>query len=198
MSTPETPTSSAPLPVTRKVSPVTQVVAIGIGAALFFVLSRFVAIPVPVPNLAITFQYALLAVLAVLYGPYVAGVAGFVGHILADATGYGIWLSWEIPTAVFGLIVGFFMLRNRVNEGEFPRRDLVRFNLAVIVGHFVAWGVLAWILDVTLMGEPFDKVIVQGLVAFVTNAIFTCVFGSIILALYAKTRTRSGSLEVGA
>ena len=62
----------------------------------------------------------------------------------------------------------------------------------------MAWGVLAWILDVTLMGEPFDKVIVQGLVAFVTNSVLTCVFGSIILALYAKTRTRSGSLEVGA
>lgn len=198
MSTPDTPTTEATLPVTRRVSPVTQVVAIGIGAALFFVLSRFVAIPIPVPNQAITFQYALLAILAVLYGPYVAAIAGFVGHILADATGYGIWLSWEIPTAVFGLIVGFFMLRNRVNEGEFPGKDLVRFNVAVVVGHLVAWGVLAWILDVTLMGEPFNKVIVQGIVAFVSNSILTCVFGSIILALYAKTRTRSGSLEVGA
>lgn len=198
MSTPDTPTTEATLPVTRRVSPVTQVVAIGIGAALFFVLSRFVAIPIPVPNQAITFQYALLAVLAVLYGPYVAAIAGFVGHILADATGYGIWLSWEIPTAVFGLIVGFFMLRNRVNEGEFSGKDLVRFNVAVVVGHLVSWGVLAWILDVTLMGEPFNKVIVQGLVAFVSNSILTCVFGSIILALYAKTRTRSGSLEVGA
>ncbi len=140
MSTPDTPATEATLPVTRRVSAVTQVVAIGIGAALFFVLSRFVAIPIPVPNQAITFQYALLAVLAVLYGPYVAAIAGFVGHILADATGYGIWLSWEIPTAVFGLIVGFFMLRNRVNEGEFPGKDLVRFNVAVVVGHLVAWG----------------------------------------------------------
>lgn len=36
--------------MTRSPSPVTQVVAIGIGAALFFVLGRFVAIPTPVPN----------------------------------------------------------------------------------------------------------------------------------------------------
>ena len=34
------------------------VVAIGIGAALFFVLGRFVAIPSPVPNTNISLQYA--------------------------------------------------------------------------------------------------------------------------------------------
>ena len=33
------------------------VVAIGIGAALFFVLGRFVAIPSPVPNTNISLQY---------------------------------------------------------------------------------------------------------------------------------------------
>lgn len=189
---------SSTAPATRQVSPVTKVVAIGIGAAMFFVLSRFVSIPIPVPNQAITFQYALLAVFAVLYGPYVAAIAGFVGHILADAAGNMVWLSWEIPTAVFGLLVGWWMLGNRVHEGEFTRATAVRFNVAVIVAHFIAWGLLAWILDVTFMGEPFNKVIVQGLVAFVSNSILTCVFGTLILALYAKTRTRTGSLEAGA
>lgn len=48
------------------------VVAIGIGAALFFVLGRFVAIPSPVPNTNISLQYAVLALLAVMYEP-VAG-----------------------------------------------------------------------------------------------------------------------------
>ena len=32
-------------------------VAVGIGAALFFVLGRFVAIPSPVPNTNISLQY---------------------------------------------------------------------------------------------------------------------------------------------
>ena len=36
-------------------------VAVGIGAALFFVLGRFVAIPSPVPNTNISLQYAVLA-----------------------------------------------------------------------------------------------------------------------------------------
>ena len=39
---------------------VKSIVAIGIGAALFFVLGRIVAIPSPVPNTNISVQYGLL------------------------------------------------------------------------------------------------------------------------------------------
>lgn len=79
--------------MSRTPSPVVQVVAIGIGAALFFVLGRFVAIPTPIPNTTISIQYAILAVLAVLYGPWVGLLAGLIGHVLIDVTGYGIWIS---------------------------------------------------------------------------------------------------------
>lgn len=63
------------------------VVAIGIGAALFFVLGRFVAIPSPVPNTNISLQYAVLALLAVMYGPVAGGLIGFIGHTLIDFPG---------------------------------------------------------------------------------------------------------------
>ena len=62
-------------------------VAIGIGAALFFVLGRFVAIPSPVPNTNISLQYAVLGLLAAMYGPVAGGLIGFIGHALID-------LSW--------------------------------------------------------------------------------------------------------
>lgn len=45
------------------------VVAIGIGAALFFVLGRFVAIPSGVPNTNISLQYAVLGLLAANTAP---------------------------------------------------------------------------------------------------------------------------------
>ena len=59
---------------------VQKVVATGIGAALFFVLARFVAIPSGIPNTNIAFQYAVQAVFAVLYGPVVGCLSGFIGH----------------------------------------------------------------------------------------------------------------------
>ena len=51
----------------KKNNSIKTVVAIGIGAALFFVLGRFVAIPSPVPNTNISLQYAVLALLAAMY-----------------------------------------------------------------------------------------------------------------------------------
>ena len=51
-----------------KNSPVKTIVAIGVGAALFFVLGRFVSIPSPVPNTNIATQYGLLAFMAVMFG----------------------------------------------------------------------------------------------------------------------------------
>ena len=52
------------------------VVAVGIGAALFFVLARFVSIPSGIPNTSICLQYAVLALFAILY----ACTGWFVWH----------------------------------------------------------------------------------------------------------------------
>lgn len=181
--------------MTRSPSPVTQVVAIGIGAALFFVLGRFVAIPTPVPNTAISIQYAILAVFAVLYGPWVGALAGFIGHLLIDVTGYGIWVSWELSSGVFGLVVGLLLLRNTVADGEFTGRTATRFALAVLLANAVAWLVVAPLGDVVIYSEPANKVWTQGALAFVSNSLTAVVLGIIILSVYARTRTRTGSLS---
>ncbi len=56
---------------------VKTVVAIGIGAALFFVLGK-VSIPTPVPNTYISLQYAVQAVFAALFGPIAGLLIGVV------------------------------------------------------------------------------------------------------------------------
>lgn len=57
---------------------VKSVVAIGIGAALFFVLGK-ISIPTPVPNTYISLQYAVQAVFAMLFGPIAGLLIGLVG-----------------------------------------------------------------------------------------------------------------------
>lgn len=179
----------------RSHSPVTRVVAIGIGAALFFVLGRFAAIPTPIPNTSINIQYAVLAVFAVLYGPLVGALAGVIGHLLIDMTGYGIWISWELASGAFGLVVGLLMLRNLIAEGEFPRAVAVRFILAILLANAVAWLLIAPLGDVLFYSEPAGKVWAQGALAFAANSVTACVLGTIILSVYARTRTRTGSLS---
>ena len=79
----------------KKRSPIVTVVAIGIGAALFFVLGRFVAIPSPVPNTNIAAQYGLLAFMAALFGPLAGMLIGLIGHALID-------FSWGAASAASG------------------------------------------------------------------------------------------------
>ena len=171
------------------------IVAIGIGAALFFVLGKFVAIPSPVPNTSINVQYGLLAFLSVVYGPIAGALVGFIGHMLIDfAAGWGIWWSWVIASGVFGLAMGLAAKVLKMDEGELGKKGLIKFNIAQLVCHLICWMAVAPVLDVYMMGEPWDKLIAQGLMAAVANAVTTAIVGSLLCVAYAATKTKAGSL----
>ena len=179
-----------------KKSPVITVVAIGIGAALFFVLGRFVAIPSPVPNTNISTQYGLLAFMAVLFGPVAGALIGLIGHALIDFSyGWGIWWSWVIASACFGALVGLISSRLRVAEGEFGAKDIVTFNVCQIIAHVIAWGLIAPVLDILMYAEPANKVFMQGLVGGIANIVTTAIIGTILCIAYAATRPKAGSLR---
>lgn len=174
---------------------VKTIVAIGIGAALFFVLGAFVKIPSPVPNTDICLQYGLLAFIAAVYGPIAGALVGFIGHTLIDfAAGWGIWWSWVIASAVFGLLVGLAAKALKLNEGEIGKKGLIKFNVSQVVCHLICWMAVAPVLDVYMMGEPWDKLIAQGLVAAISNSVTTAIVGSLLCVAYAATKPKAGSL----
>ena len=174
---------------------VKTIVAIGIGAALFFVLGRFVAIPSPVPNTSISVQYGLLAFLSVVYGPIAGALVGFIGHTLIDFSyGWGVWWSWVIASAVFGLLVGLGAKLLKMKETEMGLMGLLKFNIVQIVSHVICWGGVAPVLDILMYNEPLDKLFAQGLVAGTSNAVTTAIVGSLLCVAYAATKTKTGSL----
>lgn len=62
-----------------------HVVAMGIGTALFVVLTN-VQIPVGfIPNTALQTRAAVLAFFSAIFGPVVGGAIGLIGHALGDA-----------------------------------------------------------------------------------------------------------------
>ena len=175
---------------------VRTIVAVGIGAALFFVLGRFVAIPSPVPNTNISTQYGLLAFMAALFGPVAGALIGLIGHALIDFSyGWGIWWSWVIASAVFGLLIGLVSKRLSIADGVFGKKDFLRFNLSQIVAHVICWGGIAPALDVLIYHEPTEKLVAQGLMAGVANIVTTAVIGSLLCAAYAAAKPKKGSLK---
>ena len=178
-----------------KQSPVKTIVAIGIGAALFFVLGRFVAIPSPVPNTNISIQYGLLAFMAVLFGPIAGALIGLIGHALIDFSfGWGIWWSWVIASAFLGALMGFAGKKLKLADGEFGKRDVLFFNIFQIVGHAISWVVIAALLDVVIYAEPLNKSLVQGLVGGAANIVTTAVVGTLLCIAYAAAKPKKGSL----
>ncbi len=174
---------------------VKSIVAIGIGAALFFVLGKFVAIPSPVPNTSISVQYGLLAFMSVVYGPLAGALIGFIGHALIDfAAGWGIWWSWVIASGVFGLLMGCATKALKIEEGELGKKGLIKFNIAQVVCHLVCWMAVAPVLDVYMMHEPWDRLSAPGLMAGIGNAVTTAIVGSLLCIAYAATKTKAGSL----
>ncbi|MDO4459061.1 MAG: ECF-type riboflavin transporter substrate-binding protein [Clostridia bacterium] len=179
-----------------KKSPVKSIVAVGIGAALFFVLGRFVAIPSPVPNTNISIQYGLLGFMAVAFGPIEGLLIGFIGHALIDFSfGWGVWWSWVIASGVFGLLAGlagkFFV---NINDGAIGAKEIVKFNIGQVVSHLICWGLVAPVLDIVIYSEPVEKLFAQGLVSATANIVTTAIIGSLLIVAYAATKPKKGSL----
>ncbi|MEW4372278.1 ECF-type riboflavin transporter substrate-binding protein [Paenibacillus kandeliae] len=174
---------------------VKTIVAIGIGSALFVILGRFASIPSFIPDTNIETTYALLALFALLYGPWAGLLIGLIGHTLKDAIFYGSpWFSWVIASAVFGLIVGLLTRRIGIADGEFGTREIITFNVAQLIANIVAWLIVAPVLDILIYSEPANKVFVQGVGAMVSNTVSVAIIGTLLALAYAKTRTKRGSL----
>jgi len=180
----------------KKVISVRTVVAIGIGAALMFVLMRFVAIPSGVPNTNLNLGIGILSIFAAIFGPVAGLLIGFIGHTLVDLTwGWGVWWTWVIADALYGCAVGIFWKLYKIEEGEFGVRQALIFNGVQIVANLLAWVAIAPTLDILIYQEPADKVYLQGLVAAGLNILVVAVLGTLLAIGYTKTRTRAGSLK---
>lgn len=172
------------------------VVAIGIGAALFFVLGRFVAIPSGIPNTNISLQYAVLGLLASMYGPVAGALIGFIGHTLIDLSwGGSPWWSWVIASACVGVVVGLFSKHLALDEGDFGKGKILIYALANIVANVVAWLLIAPSLDILIYAEPASKVFAQGVFAAIANSLTAVIIGGLLTAAYAKTIAKKGSLD---
>lgn len=171
------------------------VVATGIGAALFIIIGTLVNIPTPIPNTNLQLQYAVLALFAVVYGPTVGFFSGFIGHALKDALQYGSpWWTWVLVSGLIGLAIGLVSKKINIEKGQLTGKDYAWFNGAQILANIIGWAVIAPYGDIFVYSEPASKVFTQGILSAVINSLTIVIGGSLLLAVYTKTRTQSGSL----
>lgn len=176
-------------------SSIKQVVATGIGAAIFVIVGILISIPLPIPNTSVQLQYAIQALFSLIFGPVVGFLVGFIGHAVKDAVQYGSpWWSWVLVSGIFGLVVGLAKNRFKIEGGLFGKSDIVAFNVLQVLANFLGWALLAPSLDILFYKEPVSKVFIQGIWSATANSLVIGIAGTILLGIYAKTRTQAGSL----
>jgi energy-coupling factor transport system substrate-specific component len=178
-----------------KIISVRTVVAVGIGAALMFVLMRFVALPSGIPNTQLALAPAILTVFAAIFGPVAGLLIGFIGHALTDLTWGGIWWSWVIADAVFGLLIGLSWKLFKIEDGAFTIKRIIIFNVIQILANVIAWIGIAPALDILIYQEPAAKVFLQGVTAAGLNSAVVLILGTILTVGYSRTRVKAGSLK---
>lgn len=141
----------------------------------------FAAAPTPVPNTNISLQYAVLALLAAMYGPLAGGLIGFIGHTLIDLSWGGIpWWSWVITSAFVGVVIGLFAKKLNVQDGDFGKGKFAVFTVANVIAHVAGWVVVAPVLDILIYAEPAKKVFAQGAFAAISNTVTGVVVGGLL------------------
>ena len=180
----------------KKNNSMTTPVAIGVGAAVFFVLGRYLSIPVGfIPNTSVETTYPFLAFVSVLYGPVAGALIGLIGHAIKDLLTYGLWWSWVVTSGITGLGYGYIGSKIDIFQGEFIKKDMVKFNVGQVIVNVISWGVIAPVLDILIYSEPANKVFAQGFVSAGLNSLAVGILGTILIAAYAKTRTKENSLK---
>lgn len=171
------------------------IVATGLGAALFTLLFMYVKIPTGIPSTDIQTAYGIGGFFAALFGPLAGGLIALIGHALSDSLQYGsAWWSWVIASGVSCFLIGLTYPKLKVEDGEFSTKDAVIFNVYQIIANIIAWVVVAPVLDIVIYAEPMNLVFAQGVVAAISNSVSVGVIGTLLLALYSKTRSKKGSL----
>lgn len=117
---------------------VKTIVAIGIGAAVFVILGRFIVIPTGFPDTNIETTYPFLALLSVVFGPIAGLLTGLIGHAIKDFTMYGSagW-SWVVCSGLIGFYYGWIGKKINLSSGQFSIKNIVFFNVAQIIGNIV-------------------------------------------------------------
>lgn len=171
-----------------------NIVAIGIGSAVFLVLGRFGSIPVGIPNTNLEVSYAFLALMSIIYGPISGFLIGLIGHALKDMLFYGTpWFSWVIASSLIGFIIG--LGHKFVKLNNFNKKQIFKFNIFQIIANLISWIVVAPTLDILIYSEPLNKAYIQGVFASISNIITVGIIGTGIILIYSKSLVKKGSLS---
>lgn len=184
---------------TKKIFTVRNITLTGVLAAAVFVLTKFVSIPIPSPlgKTAISCGNAMSILAALLFGPYIGGLAAGIGNALVDlsdpAWAPEFWITF-INKFLMAFVAGILM--NKL------RGEKVRVWAASVFGAlaysllYVAKNILSGVL---VKGFTWDVAIMETLTVklpvTLVNAVIASVCASVLYLVLRQPLHRARVLE---
>lgn len=135
---------------------------------------------------------ALLAVAAAIYGSWPGFIIGFFGNFGVDVLNNSYWVHWSLANGMIGLTSGLLHLvpGYRPERGEIGMLHIWLFFLFTAVGNYAGL-ILAGIIDIWLINEPFDIAVIRAAMTPATvNILCTIVLGGMMLYGYGAIKRR--------
>ncbi|ABL78930.1 ECF-type riboflavin transporter substrate-binding protein [Thermofilum pendens] len=126
----------------RKVLSTTDIVAMGIGTALYAAFNVFFNIlQIPGSQLvSVRPSVSIPMFFGHVFGPVVGFVVGFLGNTISDAVSWGgFWWNWDVGNGLLGLISGlasYIIKREELLE----KKGLMVASVLAVVGSIVGMG----------------------------------------------------------
>ncbi len=185
----------------KKTFTVRNVALTGVLAAAVFVLTKFVSIPIPSPlgKTAISCGNAMSILSALLFGPYIGGLAAGIGNALVDLTDPAwapeFWITF-INKFLMAFVAGLIMHKIRVGV------ENVRVWIASICGaltYSVLYVLKNILSGVLVKGFTWDVALVETLTVklpvTLVNAVIASVCASLLYLALRQPLQRARVLE---
>lgn len=164
---------------------VKKMAIIAISIALFVVLDRYCSFTLD--NLKITFNILPVLILAFIYGPIEALIAGLLGSFVGQMLSYGFSVTtvlWIIPAGFRGLVVGLFSKKGDIIDNKIKLfLVLILSGLAVTVINTLVMYIDSKIFHYFSYAYLFGSILYRIIASIITSIIYFLILPIIIKPL---------------
>ena len=172
-------------------------VFIVISSVIFAVLDSFLGIKTILPQLQITYAYAYLSFVAVIWGPWAGALVGLFGTAISFGLQWYLDISTVTGNCVYGCLLGLWTREIDIQNGFFDRKEMKLFNLEQITANIVCSLMLQPIQRMIMNGQPILYLIRGSIWVCLSHIFSTAFLGTLLLAAYAKSRVNAASFMRG-
>lgn len=166
-----------------------------ISIILFYLIGRYGKINTGLYITYIFFQYPLLCIISILFGPVIGAITGVVGHILIDLGNSSyVWFSWVTATGVLaaslGLVSSNWLDRYPHKLKDSARNSRIKFALTIIGLCFLSFLIVGPTLEVLLYKATIQDAFTRGLFISVSNGLTSAIVTDLFFSSFRHTVIR--------